>query len=262
MSIDLNFPMKLLIGEHQILLHGIIEFLAIFIAFRYYLYLKKRHNDPVNPINRLVAAIGATLGALIGSHLLGAAENIPELIASPDKLQYIVHNKTLTGGLIGGLIGVELFKKFVNERHSTGDLFTFPLLLGIIIGRVACFTTGIYEETYGVPTTLPWGMDLGDGLSRHPVTLYEIVFAIILWIVLKYLLNNYTLQSGAIFKIFMIAYFLFRFLLDFIKPGWRFYGISTIQVASLCVLIYYGKYILNYHLLFISKKLKTTSHAN
>lgn len=258
MSIDFNFPMKLLIGEHQILLHGIIEFLAIFIAFRYYLYLKKGSDDSVNSFNRLVAAVGAALGALIGSHLLGASENIPEWIASSDKWNYLVHNKTLTGGLIGGLIGVEVFKKLVGEKESTGDLFTFPLLLGIIIGRVACFTMGIYEETYGVPTSLPWGMNLGDGVLRHSVTLYEIVLCVGLWIGLKYLKNNYILQSGAIFKLFMIAYFLFRFLLDFIKPGWRFFGFSTIQVASLGVLIYYGRFILNPRQLFTGKKLKTT----
>lgn len=262
MTVDFSFPMRFIVGENEILFHGIIEFLAIFIAFRYYLYLKKKQGDSVDSINRLVAAVGATFGAFVGSHLLGAAENIPEWIETPNKLQYLMYNKTLTGGLIGGLIGVEVFKKFVKEQQSTGDLFTFPLLLGIIIGRMACFTTGIHEETYGIPTSLPWGMDLGDGLMRHPVTLYEIVFAVLLWIGLKYLQKNHTLQPGAIFKLFMIAYFLFRFLLDFIKPGWRFYGLSSIQVASLCVLIYYGKYILHPRLLFINKTLKYQDNAN
>ena len=27
--------------------------------------------------------------------------------------------------------------------------------------------------TYGTPTTLPWGVDFGDGVPRHPVQLYE-----------------------------------------------------------------------------------------
>lgn len=240
MDISTTFPMSLRLGDHVILIHGIMEFMATFIAFRYYLFLKKRQNDSVVGFNRLVALVGATLGAVIGSHLLGACENIPEWIDSSNRLLYFWLNKTMAGGLIGGLIGVELAKKIVGEKQSTGDLFTFPLIMGIIIGRVGCFSVGIYEETYGLESGLPWAMNLGDGLLRHPVALYEILFLIVLWIGLKLIQRTYVLESGAIFKLFMLSYVLFRFLLDFIKPGWRYFGgLGSIQLASLCVVIYY-----------------------
>ena len=35
------------------------------------------------------------------------------------------------GGLFGGLIGVETSKKIINENQSSGDLFTFPIVVGI-----------------------------------------------------------------------------------------------------------------------------------
>lgn len=240
MDISTNFPISLHIGGHIILLHGILEFLATFIAFRYYLILRRKEGDSVISFNRLVALVGATSGALLGSHLLGACENIPDWIQSTNKLSYFWLNKTMAGGLIGGLIGVEVFKLFVKEKQSTGDLFTFPLILGIIIGRIGCFSVGIYEETYGTPSALPWAMNLGDGLLRHPVTLYEIVFLICLWVTLRLIQKRKNLESGMLFKLFMLSYFTFRFLLDFIKPGWRYLGgLGSIQIASLCIIIYY-----------------------
>ena len=53
------------------------------------------------------------------------------------------------GGLFGGLLGVELAKKIIGEKQSSGDLFVFPIILGIFIGRIGCFLSGINEFTYG-----------------------------------------------------------------------------------------------------------------
>jgi len=182
-------------------------------------------------------------------------------MASPDKWLYFYSNKTLVGGLLGGLTGVELVKKIVKERQNSGDLFVFPLLLGMIIGRIGCFSAGVYEETYGLPSRLPWAMDLGDGVFRHPVTLYEILFLTSLWLCLALLKKHYVLPPGALFKMFMIAYLLFRFLLDFIKPGWRYLaGLGTIQLACLAGIAYYYRYLLHPRLL-LSDTGKTHRYA-
>ena len=159
---------------------------------------------------------------------------------------YFYSNKTIVGGLLGGLIGVELIKKMIKEKTASGDLFTYPIILALIIGRIGCFSMGIYEETYGLPTTLPWAMYLGDDKLRHPVCLYEILFLLLLWITLVRIEKKYTLKNGALFKIFMIAYCFFRFMLDFIKPHYTFsIGLSTIQIVTLLGLLYYYRYILH-----------------
>lgn len=239
-----NFPLKITVFGHELLLHGIFEFIGIFIAFRYYLYLSRRHDDGISRTNRIWIIVGATFGAVLGARIAGSLELAYELKMTANKLAYFWGNKTILGGLLGGLAGVELVKKAINEKHSSGDLLTFPLILGIIIGRIGCFTTGVYEETYGLPTSLPWGMNLGDGILRHPVTLYEILFLIAAWIGLVQLEKRYELTEGSRFKLFMIAYCLFRFMLDFIKPGWRYLaGLGTIQVTALLGLLYYIRYI-------------------
>jgi len=38
------------------------------------------------------------------------------------------------------------------------------------------FLVGVKEFTYGNGTNFIFAMDLGDGLLRHPTSLYELVF--------------------------------------------------------------------------------------
>jgi prolipoprotein diacylglyceryltransferase len=251
-----HFPITVEIGSLKILLHAILEPLGMFIGFRYFLYLRKGKGDQIESGQRLWIIIGAIFGALIGSRLVGGLEDPAALAKAPNPLIYFYTNKTVVGGFLGGLFGVELVKKLIGEKHSSGDLFTYPMILALIIGRIGCFGMGIYEETYGVETIAFMGMNLGDGLLRHPVTLYEIVFLMLLWTGLILLEKRFTLVDGGRFKIFMIAYIFFRFVLDFIKPHYTFsFGLSIIQLVCLGGLIYYVAYI------FKPRKLIVTQYA-
>ena len=87
--------------------------------------------------------------------------------------------KTIVGGLHGGWAGVELAKWRLGIRHSTGDVFVFPLIFGMSVGRIGCFLTGLPDHTYGNHTSLPWAVNFGDG-PRHPTQLYDIVFLCLL----------------------------------------------------------------------------------
>ena len=237
----MQFPFSISIGQNIIPLHGVFEFLAFFVAFRYFLFLRKRQTDPINTQKRLWIIIGAIFGSIIGSRLIGGLEDIDQLMKADNKLLYFYLNKTVLGGFLGGLFGVELMKKIIKEKQSSGDLFTYPMILGLIIGRIGCFTMGIYEETYGTVTNIFAGLNLGDGQMRHPVALYEIAFLVVLWIGLKNWEKKHLLKAGQRFKIFMVAYFCFRFLLDFIKPHYNVIGgLSTIQLTCLLGLLYYA----------------------
>ncbi len=251
----MHFPITIHIGSVSILLHTVTEFLGIFIGFRYFLYLRRKQGDQIVSPNRAWIIIGAIFGALIGSRLIGGLEDPLAMLQSKNIFLNFYENKTVVGGFLGGLCGVELVKKIVHEHHASGDLFTFPIILGLIIGRIGCFSMGIYEETYGLPTSLPWGLDLGDGLHRQPVCLYEIAFLILIWIFIARLQKKILLHVGAKFKIFMIAYLVFRFLLDFIKPHYTFpFGLSTIQLVCLCGLAYYGRYLIYPKQLLVHQK--------
>ncbi len=81
---------------------------------------------------------------------------------------------------------VEPTKKWIGVRQSTGDSFVLSVLWGTAIGRVGCFLTGLSDRTYGIATTLSWGIDFGDGVARHPTQLYEIGFLIALFFALRW----------------------------------------------------------------------------
>lgn len=222
--------------------HFIFETLAFFIAYRYYVYQKKGI-DKIPEINRLLIVFGAAIGALLGSRIFGALEN-PLHLLNASFLQ-IYKSKTIIGALIGGLFFVEVTKKIISEKHSSGDLFTLPLIVGIFIGRIGCFLTGILEPTYGKQTDFFMAMDLGDGVLRHPTALYEMIFLIVLFFVMKRIKEKNNLKNGALFKYFMVSYFLFRFMIEFIKPNeFLIYGLSTIQLVCIACFLYYYKVII------------------
>lgn len=236
MEIPYNFNFFI----NQINLHFIFESLAFFLGFRYYLFLKRDSIDSVSKLNRLYVILGAIIGALVGSRLIGAFEN-PSVFLSGDWL-LIYKSKTIIGGLLGGLLGVELMKKIIGENKSTGDLFVLPLILGIAIGRIGCLLTGFFEPTYGVETSFFMGMDLGDGIKRHPLALYEILYLILLFPIFYKIFKLKIFKEGVLFKLFMISYFIFRFLIEFLKPN-TFYllGFSTIQLCCILCFSYYYK---------------------
>lgn len=250
----MDIPFEPILFGYKVNIHLVLEYLAFFIGFRYYIYLKKNHRDVITSGNRLSIIIGAIFGALFGSRIVGFLEN-PIFNFDQENMLMLLNVKTIMGGLFGGLLGVELVKKIIGETNSSGDLFAFPIILGISIGRLGCFLYGVNEFTYGTETNFFLGMDLGDGLSRHPLALYEIIFLIVLWIVLKHFQKVLKPENGLLFKYFMIAYFSFRFLIEFLKPNTFFVlGLSSIQYLCILCLIYYCKTI-QYTIIYAYKKL-------
>lgn len=242
----MQFPVEIHVLSYGIPLHAVMETAGFFLGFRYFLYLRKRQRDQIETTNRAWIILGAIFGAVLGSRLVGGLENPKDMMQAENILQYFFVNKTVVGGFLGGLMGVELIKKLIGEKQSSGDLFTYPMILALIIGRTGCFSMGVYEETYGIATRLSWGMDLGDGIRRHPVALYEIIFLVVLWIGLYMLEKKRKLISGGRFQLFMIAYLLFRLMLDFIKPHYfSTPPLSTIQITCLLGLLYYYKTLLH-----------------
>lgn len=239
----LGIPYEPFLFGYKVNVHLILEYTAFFVAFRYYLFLRKRSFDSISSNNRLSIIIGAIFGALFLSRVMAFFEN-PMLHWNQEWIA-ILNNKTIMGGLFGGLLGVELAKKIIGEQKSSGDLFTLPIILGIIIGRLGCFVAGINELTYGKITDFFLGMDLGDGFDRHPIALYEIFFLTLLFLLIRNLQKqSYPLKSGDYFKLFMVCYFGFRFYIEFLKPNsFEIFGLSSIQILCLLCLLYYYKFI-------------------
>ena len=153
---------------------------------------------------------------------------------------FLMAGKTLVGGLLGGIIAVEWTKRQIGVARSTGDLFAIPLCVGIAIGRVGCFLTGLADNTYGSATQLPWGIDFGDGVRRHPTQLYEIVFVTALAFFLGRAFRR-PHRDGDVFKMFMVGYLSWRLAAGFLSPDPAFGPLTVIQWTCVAGLLYYAR---------------------
>ena len=237
----MKFPVTFNIFETVAPVHYFFETMAFVVGIRVYYYLKKGIIDPISDINRLWIFLGAMFGALVGSRLIAVLES-PETLNQVTLLS-LYQSKTVAGGFLGGLFGVETVKKIIKVNIASGDIYVFPIIIALFIGRIGCFLSGIAEPTFGIETSFFMGINLGDGKLRHPVALYEIIYTVLLF-VLFYKLRKSTLDNGDRFKLFMVLYFLYRFLVEFIKPYHTlFLHLSSIQWSAIFIFIYYSRFI-------------------
>lgn len=237
----MTFPIQFeLFGEYYHW-HYIFEVLAFFVGIRLYYFLKKGIKDPISDDHRLWIMLGAMIGALIGSRLIALLEDPVQLEHINFSILY--QSKTIVGGLLGGLFGVELMKKIIGVKIASGDIYVIPIVVALFIGRIGCFSMGVDEPVFGNETSIFMGMDLGDGLKRHPVALYEMMFMVIL-LILFIGIRKRSMHNGDRFKLFMVCYFLYRFVVEFIKPYHPlFFNLSVIHWSAMFIFLYYYKFI-------------------
>ncbi|MDI1255302.1 MAG: prolipoprotein diacylglyceryl transferase [Flavobacterium sp.] len=238
------------IFENPAPVHYFFETIAFIIGIRVYYFQKKKIEDPISDTNRLWILIGAMIGALIGSRLIAVLET-PETLSQLTLID-LYQSKTVAGGFIGGLFGVELIKKIIGVKIASGDVYVFPIIIAVFIGRMGCFISGIAEPTYGIPTSFFTGMDLGDGILRHPVALYEMLYMIGLFFLFRKI-KPMEMCNGDRFKLFMVLYFAYRFFVEFIKPYHALWlHLSSIHWSALFIFAYYYRFIVRiYKRLFI-----------
>jgi phosphatidylglycerol:prolipoprotein diacylglycerol transferase len=236
----MTFPVYIPLGALKLHPHLVFETAAYAIAFRAYLLLRRRTGDALDDANRWWMMAAAAMGAVVGSKALYWFEDPALTLAHWREPAFLMGGKTIVGAFIGGLLAVETAKRLLGITRRTGDLFAVPLCVGLAIGRIGCFLTGMDDHTAGIATSLPWGVNFGDGITRHPTQLYEILFALALAAFLRRRMQR-PIVPGDLFKMFMVAYFTFRLGCDFLKPDVRvFLGMSSIQWACAAMLVYYS----------------------
>ena len=174
-------------------------------------------------------AAGAALGAWLSGSLNTLRDVAPAL------------SHSVAGALVGAIVGVELYKAVKGIRGSTGGVFVGSFTLGVVIGRFGCLFAGLPDRTYGTPTRLPWGVDLGEGISRHPVELYEsAAMALFLAAYLIALARRDAWATRRAFYWMCIVYGAQRFAWEFLKPYPRLIGPFNIFHILCGGLVIYG----------------------
>jgi prolipoprotein diacylglyceryltransferase len=174
-------------------------------------------------------AIALAIGAVVGAWLFGSLNTG---LAHP--------SHSIAGGLAGGILAVEAWKAAKGVRGSTGVIWVGPLALGIAVGRIGCLLAGLGDMTYGTPTRLPWAVDLGDGVKRHPVQLYEsLAMLAFLAVYLAALGRRADWTRTRAFYLFILVYAVQRFAWEFLKPYPRLVGpLDIFQRLALGMIVY------------------------
>ena len=141
----------------------------------------------------------------------------------------------IPGGVLGGCFGIWLFCR--RKKFSYGDFMdtiAAGLPLGQAIGRWGNF---VNQELYGKPTDLPWAITIdpahrvpeyADKATYHPLFLYESLYNLIVCFCICQLdkSEKVNLKPGSLFLIYLIAYPVGRFFLEFLR-------LDTAQVGGI-----------------------------
>lgn len=176
--------------------------------------------------------LSLALGAVAGAWAAGSANTLQGPAPA--------FSHSIAGALAGAIAGVEIYKALRGIGGSTGAIFVGSFVTGVIVGRLGCLFAGLPDRTYGTPTALPWAVDLGDGIGRHPVQLYESgAMALFLTAYIFGLARRapWAVRHG--FYAMCIAYGVQRFVWEFLKPYPKLAGpINLFHLLSAGLVIY------------------------
>jgi prolipoprotein diacylglyceryl transferase len=133
----------------------------------------------------------------------------------------------LYGSLIGGAIGALIGCRITGIRlWSFADTLAPALLVAQAIGRLGNYFN---QELYGLPTNLPWGLEIDPTISPafptglpadtlfHPLFLYEIIWNLVGVALLLLIERRFRLRWGRLFALYLVWYGLGRSWLEAIR---------------------------------------------
>jgi phosphatidylglycerol:prolipoprotein diacylglycerol transferase len=234
-------PQGFYIGPVFIYFYGIILMLGAVAAA----FLAEREARRRGQAGELVwdGLIWVLIAGIIGARIWHILTPPPSMVENGiTTLYYLTHpldalwirngGLGIPGAVIGGAVALYWFCR--RNRLSFAmwaDIAAPAVALGQAIGRWGNFTN---QELYGAPTTLPWGITIQFSTGYppetrfHPLFLYESLWNFANLFLLLWLGRRHAerLKEGDLFLVYLIAYPVGRFLLEFLR-------LDAAQVAGL-----------------------------
>lgn len=246
------------IGPLTVYSYGLMLGIA-FIVASYILTLEfKRkgiHPDLASEVTLLALIFG-----IIGAKLFHLFDEWDAFLQDPIGEAFSPGGLVWYGGFLVALIAVYINAKRRNFPFLVlGDLAAPSLALGYGIGRIGCHLAG--DGDYGIPTSLPWGVDYSkgtyppsyafrgteiaknypngivpDNTPLHPTPIYEFLLGVIIFLILWNMRKKIDV-NGKIFMWFLILHGSARFLIEFIRINPRIlFGLSEAQLISIILI--------------------------
>jgi phosphatidylglycerol:prolipoprotein diacylglycerol transferase len=164
-----------------------------------------------------VGFFSGVVGARIAQHLLGGG-SFATLLSTQQG------GRTVIAGLLCGWFGVEVAKRVMGLRRSTGAAFALAMCAGEAIGRIGCHFNGC---CFG----REWSGSLAvvqQGTERFPSQLLSAAYAACVFGVLLRFWKK--VSSAGLFRLYLALFVAGRFVIEFTRePSTLYAGLSLAQ---------------------------------
>lgn len=160
------------------------------------------------------------------------------------------------GGLIFGVLGAWLGARSIGVRFlAIADALAPGILVAQAIGRIGNYFN---QELFGIPTNLPWGLEIPstnkaypvgfpDGVLFHPTFLYELIWDLLGFVLIIFVLQKrMNLANGRTLATYLIYYSIGRAFVESIRidPSDYYLGLRTnVWSALITVVLGVGLFI-------------------
>jgi prolipoprotein diacylglyceryl transferase len=195
--------------------------------------LTKRGGQPGVVVDFAICAVPLALIGARAFHVLthigdyfGPGHPLNDIATWANAIAIWNGGNAIFGAIIGGAVGVWIASRWTGVRFlSFADALAPGMLLAQGIGRIGnWFNT----ELYGMPTTLPWGLQvpsdnaafpagLAPGTLFHPTFLYELIWDVAGAAVIVLVERRLALRWGRALGVYLIWYGLGRSVFESIR---------------------------------------------
>lgn len=244
-------PVVLALGPIQLRWYGLLIAGSFIPGFYIAAAEAQRKNIDVEKLYDFVLI--AALFGFVGARLAYVVQNLGEYLADPIRIFTVWEGGlSMHGVLIGGLLAVWLFSRRLNAPFFTfADVVAPAVPLGQAIGRWGNFFN---QELFGYPTDVPWKMYVAppyrpaawaDADFFHPTFLYESIWNLAVLGLLLWYRRRPGAREGDILFLYLAAYSLGRFLVEFFRIGTPLaLGFTLAQWVSLAIVVGCGGWLL------------------
>jgi len=201
-SID---PVAFAIGSHEVRWYGIIVSLAVVVVVLWAYHRISRIKEALTvPPDIMLAPVGIASG-IAGAKLVHVLEKWQYYVQHPAQV-FSGGGLAIYGGVIGAVVGIWLYLRFSSRGKE----------------RVQDFLA-VADAPLNIPL--------------HPTQAYEIVFALVCFVVLLRLTGRLK-PAGSVFLVYFIMYSAWRIGIGFLRDAAVYFafGLSQAQILSIVVL--------------------------
>jgi phosphatidylglycerol:prolipoprotein diacylglycerol transferase len=237
------------IGGLEIGWHGLLTALGVICGVGVAAFFARRAGFNEDTIYN--TALALVIGGIIGARTLYVLEHLDRFQDDPlDVFAINAGGISIYGALIGGTLGASAYAAWrrLPRWGAMADVAALGAIIGMAVGRIGCLILGdIFAKTTDWPIgvlytnpdspSYPRYTAVTPQLAQHPVTAYEIVGDLMIFVAL-FVLYRLLKRDGMVFWAWVFLYGAMRFGISFLREDdIVFAGLRTAQLIALGAMI-------------------------